>query len=240
MKKIPDLNCDLGEHESASATSSLMRLVTSANIACGGHAGDLKSMQRCLRLAKKYGVRAGAHPGIPDRAGFGRTVQRISPRELEVLLCSQISCLETLARKEKIPLRHVKLHGALYHMVERDPRLGKAYLDCVSAFWPGFAVRSIAGGRITRLAKARGLPVSPELFADRAYADPVTLVPRTEAGAVLSGASPVIARLRTFLREGTWPLRDGRTFRPEAATLCFHGDTPGAANLLQRLRKSLR
>src|SRR5688500_18309234 len=117
-----DLNCDLGEGEPRARTEALMRVITSANVACGGHAGDLASMERCVALAKKFKVRLGAHPGTADRAGFGRGELKITPAELELLLLQQVGTLERIARAHGVKLHHIKLHGALYHATERDGR----------------------------------------------------------------------------------------------------------------------
>jgi len=239
VRKNIDLSCDLGEDETPAVTAALMRQITSANIACGGHAGDLQSMQRCLRLAKRYGVKAGAHPGLPDKNGFGRIPSSITPKEFKTLLCSQITCLETLAKNEGIRLHHVKLHGALYHMVETDGALRKAYLTCLAHFWPRLSIRALTGGKVIQSATRRRLSVSQEIFADRAYLAPLTLLPRSEPGAVLNDPKEITARLRTFLADGAWPLSNGAFFRPHASTLCLHGDTPGAIGVLQKLKKML-
>src|ERR1041385_2748764 len=148
-----DLNCDLGEGEPLARTRALMRWITSANIACGGHAGDVKSMEACVRLAKQFGVRVGAHPGPWDRDDFGRGSVRMTPDELELLLLQQVGALERMARAHRVPLHHIKLHGALYHLSETDSALGRRYLECVGRWWPSAKIYARAGGAIKQRAR---------------------------------------------------------------------------------------
>ncbi len=146
---IKDINCDLGEGESAAKTRALLRHATSANIACGGHAGDLASMDRCLRLCTEMKVNPGAHPGHFDREHFGRVELPVSPRELTLLLSQQIGALQLIATSQRVRLRHVKLHGALYHQVDRSPELATAYLDFLTSFCPGLRIIALSGGEFT-------------------------------------------------------------------------------------------
>lgn len=206
-----------------------MGQVTSANVACGGHAGDLASMERCLIWGRELGVRVGAHPGIPG--AFGRGEVTLTPAELEVLLVQQIGALERLARAQRLRLQHVKLHGSLYHAVERDGKLAECYLRTVSRWFGGLRVYALAGGTLVGLSKRWGVKVWEEAFLDRAYRDDGTLVPRSEAGAVLTD--------RTVLRKRLERLRQGRGLESQAGrelllrprTLCVHGDTPDAVVL---------
>lgn len=223
-----DLNCDLGEGEPLARTTALMRNVTSANVACGGHAGDVTTMRQCARLAKKYGVRLGAHPGPWARNDFGRGVISIDARGLELLLLQQIGALEQIARAEGVKLHHIKLHGGLYHATERDPKLARAYLQGVRRWWPKLVVYAQAEGTVARAARHAGVIVWEEAFLDRNYRDDGTLVPRTEPNAVITDTADFKRRLELLKTQGTI-----------ARTLCIHSDTPGAVNLSRLARRSL-
>src|SRR5688572_10722831 len=143
-----DLNCDLGEGEPPSRTAALLRKATSANIACGGHAGNVQTMRLAIQLALRYNVRIGTHPGLNDRTGFGRTSGRISDSELELLLLHQVGGFEKLLQREGARLHHIKLHGALYHMVENSKMLCRAYLGAVKQYWPTAIIYARAGGNV--------------------------------------------------------------------------------------------
>src|SRR5262245_19829280 len=138
-----DLNCDLGENEPRKITAALMRSVTSANIACGGHAGDLDTMRIAVKLALRHNVRIGAHPGLPDRANFGRLPTPITAADFKTLVLQQVSALERIAHDAGARLHHIKLHGALYHMVEQQPALRRAYLEMLREFWPNALIFSL-------------------------------------------------------------------------------------------------
>jgi 5-oxoprolinase (ATP-hydrolysing) subunit A len=226
-----DLNCDLGEGEPLSRTRALMRRVTSANIVCGGHAGDLSSMRVCLGLAKELEVRAGAHPGWPNRPDFGRGPVAVRPDELELLLLQQVGSLERLARAQGVRLHHVKLHGTLYHATEQNPALRRRYVECVSRWWPGLKIYALAGGTVARLAGRRGLTVWEEGFLDRAYQPDGTLRPRTSPGALLNDLRAVRARLLLYRRRGEIETVSGGRIRLHARTWCLHSDTPLAPAL---------
>lgn len=230
-----DVNCDLGEGEPISRTRALMRWITSANVACGGHAGDLRSMRTCARLAKQYGVKIGAHPGAWSRADKGRGVVRVTPDELALLLVHQVSALERVAVREGGRLHHIKLHGALYHAVETDPKLARAYLRCVSHHWPGVKIYALAGGRVVRGAERIGVPYSAEAFADRAYLRDGSLVPRSRRGAVLKDVGRVEARVRDLLAGRGLIAIDGHRIQRHVDTLCVHADTPNAVLIARAL-----
>jgi UPF0271 protein len=219
-----DLNCDLGEGEPRARTEALMRTITSANVACGGHAGDIASMERCVALAKKCKVRLGAHPGAVDRAGFGRKELRIMPAELELLLLQQAGALERVAHGHGVKLHHIKLHGALYHATEQDNRLAKAYVAIVRRWWPNTVVYALAGGTVAKLAKSM---VWGEAFLDRNYLDNGTLVPRSERNALLKNVQEVCERVEQLARGNVISV-DGKVIRVNARTICVHGDTPRA------------
>jgi len=226
-----DINCDLGEGEPLSRTRALLRQVTSANIACGGHAGTAESMRRCLRLCRELGVRAGAHPGYADRANFGRVEIRLTVAEFETLLAQQLGALSLLAKSEGVKLRHIKLHGALYHAVEKSPALVRAYISFLKEYAPRLVVIALAGGRIVEAARAGGLKAWGEIFAERGYAADGGLIPRSEAGALIEDVSVIRERLAHWQRVGSFP----NTAKIEAQTICIHSDSPGAVGIARVL-----
>lgn len=231
-----DINCDLGEGEAPARTRALMRLVDSASVACGGHAGDLASMARCARLARELGVRLGAHPGAPDRAGFGRLASHPGAAELALWVVQQVGALASVASRHGIALHHVKLHGALYHASEADDELARAYVLTVREHFPGVKIYGLSGGRVVRLARRLGVEAWPELFADRAYRSDGSLVPRGEAGAVLLSAGEVAARLTRWLASGRMTTAGGGEMRLAGQTLCVHGDSGHAVRLARAVR----
>ena len=228
-----DLNCDLGEGEPRTRTEALMRVITSANVACGGHAGDITGMEGCVALAKKYKVRLGAHPGAADRAGFGRSEVRITAAELEMLLLQQVGALARIAHARGVKLHHVKLHGALYHATERDERLAKAYIEIVQRWWPGAVVYALADGTVAKLAKKL---VWGEAFLDRNYLDNGTLVPRAESNALLKNVLEVRARAAQLMQRTVVSV-SGKVIRVNARTVCIHEDTPQAVKFAKVARK---
>jgi UPF0271 protein len=237
-----DLNCDLGEGESRARTASLMRWITSANIACGGHAGDIASMQACLRLAAKHGVRIGAHPGPWDRVHFGRRPVTLSPPELELLLLHQVGALERIARDTGVRLHHVKLHGGLYHAVEHSPALAVRFLKVMENRWPGMVVYGRAGGGVAATARRiKTVRVLEEAFVDRAYLRNGLLVPRDEADALIERSREALARVEDLCLRERVRTRDGSFLpMPGVATLCIHGDTPSAPSLARKVREWLQ
>jgi UPF0271 protein len=190
-------------------------------------------MERCVTLAKKYKVRLGAHPGVVDRAGFGREELRITPAELELLLLQQVGALERVAHGHGVKLHHIKVHGALYHATERDQRLAKAYVEIVRRWWPNAVVYALAGGTVAKLANRM---VWGEAFLDRNYFDNGTLVPRTESHALLKSVQEVRERMEQLGR-GTVTSVDGKVLRVNARTICVHGDTPRAVEFANVVRK---
>lgn len=226
---VLDLNCDLGEGESPARTRALMRLITSANVACGGHAGGVRSMQRCVRLALQYSVRLGAHPGWAD--GFGRGEMRPTAEALELLVVQQVSSLMTVAQGLGATLHHVKLHGSLYHAAESDPVLARALVRTMHRWFPRVRLYALAGGQVVCRARDTGVPVWEEGFMDRGYRDDGTLVPRGIPGALISDVRQVQQRL-VDVRNGLGieTVSGGRlALWPQ--TWCVHSDTPGAVGI---------
>jgi 5-oxoprolinase (ATP-hydrolysing) subunit A len=226
-----DINCDLGEGESIRRIRALMRYITSANIACGGHAGDVRSMRLAVREAVKQRIRIGAHPGLADRKQFGRNATNIRPEDFATLLIQQIAALEKITAAEGGKLHHVKLHGALYHMSESDVRLRDAYLSIIMKYWPRLIIFALAGGSVVSRARELGHPAWPEGFLDRAYRPDGTLVPRTKPGAIL-GRPEFLERLNS-LRAG------GPVDRAEARTWCVHSDSPHAPEFARAAHRKL-
>ncbi len=236
LPSAPDLNGDLGEGEPFERTQALLRALDSANIAAGGHAGDEDSIRRCLAACRELGVRAGAHPGWPSRANFGRDpLASVSPGQLEALLGEQVERVARLAREEGVALHHVKLHGALYHAVDQSLELARTYLRNLRTSWPGVIVYGRAGGRLTELGASEGVTVWAEGFLDRGYAADGTLIPRGQSGALLSAAEAV-QRWREFRQRGGWHSVDGTFLALAPRTLCVHGDSAECLEILRQVR----
>jgi len=210
-----------------------MRAIMSANVACGGHAGDMTSMERCVILAKKYNVRLGAHPGAVDRVGFGRGELRVTPAELELLLLQQVGALERIAHAHGMKLHHIKLHGALYHATERDERLARAYVGIVRRWWPNAVVYALTGGTVAKVAQRF---VWGEAFLDRNYLDNGMLVARSERRALLTNVQEVRERVKQLTRRTVISL-GGKVICVNARTLCVHGDTPRAVKFAKVARR---
>lgn len=232
-----DINCDLGEGEPPGRTRSLMRHVTSANVACGGHAGDLRSMERCARLAVLHGVRLGAHPGLAD--GFGRASIAVSVEKFETLLVQQVGALQVVARACETQLHHVKLHGSLYHAVEQEASLRRAFLRSMVRWFPGLKVYALAGGRVVAEAVEFGVVVWEEGFLDRAYRQDGTLVPRGDSDALLTDRTQRKERLERLRGGGRLISACGRTLVARPRTLCVHGDSPDSTALARLARRLL-
>jgi UPF0271 protein len=237
-----DLNSDLGEsfgRWTLGNDQALMPSITSCSIACGFHAGDPEVMRRTVRLAREHGVSAGAHPGLPDLAGFGRRTMAVTPDEVEALVLYQIGALDGVARAEGVRLRHVKPHGALYNMAVRDRRLATAIARAVAAFDRSLILLALPATELMNAAIAAGLPVAAEGFADRAYEADGSLTPRDRPGAVIHDPAIVVARAVRMAKEGVVADREGRDVAMRVDTICTHGDTPGSHELARRLRDGL-
>lgn len=234
-----DVNCDLGEGEPLARTRALLRWVTSANVACGGHAGDARTMRACVRLARQFGVRLGAHPGPWSRSDQGRGVVRLTPAELGLLLLHQVGALENIACAEGVKLHHIKLHGALYHASDADERLARQYVAAVRRWWPAAIIYARAGGRVVRAARREGVRVWEEAFADRGYRADGTLVPRREPNALLTRTADVRERLIRLREHGEIIAVSGEPIKLRAQTLCVHSDTPRAVALVRAIANAL-
>jgi UPF0271 protein len=241
MNRI-DLNADLGEslgpwpmgHDEA-----LMPSITSANVACGFHAGDPGAMRRTIALARQHGVAIGAHPGFPDLVGFGRRELQASSQEVEDFVLYQVAALAGMAGTAGIRLQHVKPHGALYNMAARDPELAAAIARATAAFDPALVLFGLPNSELLREGKKAGLTVAAEAFADRAYEPDGSLASRREDGSVIHDRGEVVARAVRMALAGEVIATDGSMIRLHADTICIHGDTPGAAELARQVRSGL-
>lgn len=241
MAKI-DLNCDMGESFGAyklGFDEEMIKHVSSANIACGFHAGDPVVMQRTIRLAKTYGVKVGAHPSYPDLLGFGRRNMAVAATDVKGYLIYQIGALQAFARVEGLELQHVKPHGALYNMAVKDPKLAQAIAEAVRSLDKGLILVVLAGSAWVNIAKEQGLRVAGEAFADRAYSADGSLVPRSQPGAVIKDKKEVAERVIRMIEEGRVKAITGEDVIIKADTICLHGDTPGALELAIHLRSAL-
>jgi len=237
-----DLNADVGESYGAwrmGQDELLMPLVTSANVACGFHAGDPGTMRATVRLALRHGVALGAHPSLPDLAGFGRRAMQVSPNEAFELVLYQVGALAAFARAEGGALRHVKPHGALYNMAARDRALAEAIAAAVHAFDPALVLVGLSGSALVAAGRARGLACADEVFADRRYEDDGSLTPRTRDDALIHDADEARAQVLAMLRDGAVTSRQGVRVPLAADTVCLHGDAPGAVEFARALRAAL-
>jgi len=237
-----DLNADLGEgfgRWRLTDDERLLSVVTSANVACGFHAGDAATMRRVCELAAERGVRIGAQVSYRDLAGFGRRAMDVPPGELAAEVAYQIGALEVFARAAGSRVSYVKPHGALYNRVVRDERQAEAVVEGVLLADDGLPVLGLPGSCFLEVAGKAGLPVVTEAFADRAYTDEGTLVPRTEDGAVVADPETVVERSVGIARDGSVVAHSGLRVPVRARSLCLHGDTPGAVELARRVRARL-
>ena len=237
-----DLNADVGESFGAytiGTDSLLLPHVTSANVACGFHAGDPGVMRATVALAKQHGVAVGAHPGFPDRVGFGRREMHATPREVEDFVVYQIGALAAVAAVQGVRLQHVKPHGALFNMAVRDAALADAIARATAAVDRSLLLFGLPGSELIRAGERAGLRTAAEVFADRAYEPDGTLVSRRKAGAVMHDADAVVARVVRMAVDRTVIAVDGSAVRLDLDTICVHGDTPGAAGLAARVRRAL-
>ncbi|MFF4313377.1 LamB/YcsF family protein [Streptomyces sp. NPDC001507] len=237
-----DLNADLGEgfgRWRLTDDEQLLSVVTSANVACGFHAGDAATMRRVCELAAGRGVTIGAQVSYRDLAGFGRRAMDVPPAELGAEVAYQIGALEVFARAAGARVAYVKPHGALYNRVVHDEEQAAAVVDGVLLADASLPVLGLPGSRLLALAGEAGLPTVTEAFADRAYTDEGTLVPRGREGAVVSDPEAVVERSVELARSGTVAAHSGARIAIRARSLCLHGDTPGAVELARRVRARL-
>src|SRR5688500_9290694 len=237
-----DLNSDLGESFGPwpmGQDAALMDSISSANVACGFHAGDPGAMRATIALARAKGVAIGAHPGFQDLVGFGRREIKATPREVEDLVLYQVAALAGIAATQGVSLQHVKAHGALYNMACRDRALADAIARAVAMVDRGLILFGLPGSELVRAGEAAGLPVAAEVFADRAYARDGSLASRGKPGSVIHETEAVVARAVRMVRDHDVVAVDGSVIPLEARTICLHGDTAGAADLARAVRSGL-
>jgi UPF0271 protein len=227
-----DLNCDLGE--GAGHDAGLMPLITSANIACGAHAGDAATMRATVALAQRHGVAIGAHPGFADRENFGRRELALPPAEVRALVAAQVEALRGLG-----PLRHVKTHGALYNLAARDSTIAGAIAEAVCAIDPALILFVLPDSALAHAARGRGLRIANEVFGDRTYQRDGSLTPRVRPDALIHDETVAVAQVLRMVREGVVCATDGTDVPIIADTVCLHGDGPDPVAFARRLRAEL-
>ncbi|GAB3692737.1 LamB/YcsF family protein [Corynebacterium nasicanis] len=238
-----DLNADLGETTAGNPVAddaAMIQLVSSANVACGFHAGDPHDIARTVEAAAQRGVTVGAHVGYRDAAGFGRRFIEYAPNELADEVLYQIGALEALARKHGTTIRYVKPHGALYNAIVHHAEQSQAVIDGIKAFGGDLAVMLLPGGIAVHHAEKAGLRVISEAFADRNYLPDGTLVPRSRPDAVISDPEVVAARVLQLADTGTITAVDGTVLNVPATSVCVHGDSPGSVAMTQSIVDRLR
>lgn len=237
-----DLNSDLGESFgpwNMGNDAQMLSIVTSANIACGGHASDPETMFRTLELARDNGVNVGAHPGYNDLIGFGRRVIPMSPAEIGRMCAAQIGASIGIAAQVGVPVTYVKPHGALGNLAARDRDVADAIVAAVQKIDPKLSILAISGTQSEHAARAANVPVFSEIFADRGYLSSGQLVPRNQDGAMIHDAAEAADRLLAFLESGLMPVIDGDPIKLDAQSICVHGDSAGAVEMAREIRTRL-
>ncbi len=238
-----DLNCDMGESFGAwhlGNDAAILPFVTSANIACGFHAGDPAVMKQTVRLALRHQVAIGAHPGLPDLVGFGRRELAISPEEAFDMVVYQLGALAAVARAEGGRLHHLKPHGALYNMAATNAALAEAIAEAVYKVQPELTLYGLAGSELVTAGDRLGLQTAHEVFADRTYQANGTLTPRRQPDALITDADAAIAQVLRMVRTGRVRAQQGPDVAIRADTVCIHGDGAHALEFAQRLHGALR
>ena len=240
-----DINCDMGESFGAyklGLDEEVIKYITSANIACGYHAGDPLVMELTISLAKNHGVSVGAHPGFPDLMGFGRRNIDATLAEIKGYVTYQIGALQAFAKAQGLKVEHVKPHGALYLMAVEDEKISEAVVEAIKNVDKDLIFIALAGAKgekMTKIGERIGLRVAYEAFPDRAYTPEGTLVSRRQPGAVIKDPDVVAQRALKMAKEGKVVAIDGTEISLRPETLCVHGDTPGAVNLVKKIRQTL-
>lgn len=240
MYKI-DLNSDLGESFGAykiGSDADVIPLISSANVACGFHAGDPAVMAKTVELCKKSGCALGAHPGYPDLVGFGRRNMAVSPADAKAMVTYQIGALDAFCKAAGIRLQHVKPHGAMYNMAAKDPALAEAICQAIYEYDKDLILMGLAGSQMLVQAKEMGLKCAAEVFADRAYEEDGTLVARTKPGSMITDEDEAVARVIRMIKEGTVTAITGKDIPITADSVCVHGDGPKALAFVEKLRNA--
>lgn len=240
--RVVDLNSDLGESFGAytiGMDAEVLRHISSANVACGWHAGDPGVMERTVQAAVAAGTAVGAHPGYPDLLGFGRRSMALSPDEARTAVMYQVGALQAFVRAQGAKLQHVKPHGALYNTAAKDMALALAICEGIAAVAPDAIVLGLAGSCLLKAARQTGLRWASEVFADRAYQSDGSLVPRSRPGAVITDRDCAIARAVRMVRDGVVTTADGVDMPILAHSICVHGDNPSAVAFVESIRAAL-
>lgn len=238
-----DLNCDLGESYGLFRIGNdkeVLKHITSANIACGYHAGDHNVMMETVKMARAYGVKIGVHPGFPDLHGFGRREMKMSAEEIYNLTIYQIGALAAIAKSCGTKVGHVKPHGALYNMAAKDKSIAEAVARAVADVDPTLVLFGLAGSWLVKAGEEKGLQVAQEVFADRNYQPDGSLTPRSETNAIIHDPDLAIKRVIRMVREGRVEAVDGTDIEIKADTICIHGDEPRALEFAVELREALQ
>ncbi|WP_161888396.1 LamB/YcsF family protein [Pontibacter russatus] len=238
-----DLNCDMGESFGAyhlGHDADILRYVTSANIACGFHAGDPLVMRRTVKLALAQGVAVGAHPGLPDLVGFGRREMAVSPDEVYAMVVYQVGALQAFVQAEGGKLHHVKPHGALYNMATANTALAEAVAEAIYKVQPEAVLYGLSGSELIKAGERLGLATASEVFADRTYQQDGTLTPRSFADALLTDQVEALLRVLRMVREGKVASQQGRDISLRADTVCIHGDRPDALPFARHIHEVLQ
>ncbi len=233
-----DINCDIGE--GIGNDEDLMPFITSANIACGYHAGDEETMRTTMVLAKQYGVYAGAHPSFPDKENFGRTKMACTPQELYHFVSKQLQLFGTIAGECGVPFHHVKPHGALYNMAARDAQMAEAFALAVKDYNGHLLVYGLSNSHLVTEAAKIGLSALHEIFADRTYQDDGSLTPRSQAGALIEDQETAVGQALQMVREKTVTTISGKTIPILVDTVCVHGDGKMAVVFAKKLHEVLK
>ncbi|WP_121612263.1 LamB/YcsF family protein [Mesobacillus foraminis] len=237
-----DLNSDLGESFGAYTIGNdeeVLKYISSANIACGFHAGDPNVMMKTVRLACSLGVGIGAHPGFPDLAGFGRRNMQLSPEEIFNLVVYQVGAIQGAAKAIDAKVRHVKPHGALYNMASVNRDIAGAVARAVRAVDPQLVLFGLAGSELIQAGEEMRLKVAREVFADRTYQPDGTLTPRSQQNAVIHDADEAVLRVLKMVKEGKVTAVNGQDIFIQADTICVHGDEEKALEFVKKLRTAL-
>ncbi|MCI1880918.1 MAG: LamB/YcsF family protein [Sporolactobacillus sp.] len=237
-----DLNCDLGEsfgHYVIGWDRDVLPLVSSANIACGFHAGDFSEMRRTVAMAKKSDVAVGAHPGLPDLQGFGRRTMAVTPQDVYDMIVYQLGALQAVARAQHTRVNHVKPHGALYHMASDHREIAEAVARAVADVDPGLLLFGMDGTQLTAEGEKAGLRVVYEAYADRTYQPDGSLTPRSEPNALITDTNKALRQVLQMLKDGTVTAVDGSVLPLRAQTVCVHGDGVAALAFTKAIRDEL-
>jgi 5-oxoprolinase (ATP-hydrolysing) subunit A len=233
-----DINCDMGE--GLANDEAIMPYITSANIACGYHAGDEELMFKTVKLAKENNVKIGAHPSFPDRANFGRANMTLPPNELKKVVKLQIEHLVKIASSLNVEVYHVKPHGALYNMAAKDEKLSHAICDAIESINPNMVVYGLSGSLFLQVAGERGFKVAHEVFADRTYQEDGTLTPRTSNEALILDEEVMIKQVLQLVKKQQVTTVSGKIMPLKAETLCIHGDGQNALSFAKRIYGEVR